>query len=94
MGGNVFAEARVRGQWLLGLLARKTTDTPTPPPAVHPLRTYLPTHPLPTSQCLQSLSSVVLAAPANRELVNDHLVITLFLTMLVGAGGNAGALRG
>lgn len=33
---------------------------------------------------------MVLSAPANRELINDHLVITLFLTMLVGAGGNAG----
>ena len=38
---------------------------------------------------LQSLSSVVL--DANKELVQEHLAITLFLTMLVGAGGNAGA---
>lgn len=58
LGGNVWAEARVRGQWLLGLLA------------------------------LQSMSSIVLEA--NQELVREHLVITLFLTMLVGAGGNAG----
>jgi Mg/Co/Ni transporter MgtE len=37
---------------------------------------------------LQSLSSVVLDAYA--DLLRDHLVVTLFLTMLVGAGGNAG----
>ena len=24
------------------------------------------------------------------QLIKDHLVVTLFLTMLVGAGGNAG----
>jgi Mg/Co/Ni transporter MgtE len=52
-------EARVRGQWLLGLLA------------------------------LQSLSSFILEA--NEGLIREHLVITLFLTMLVGAGGNSGA---
>jgi Mg/Co/Ni transporter MgtE len=38
---------------------------------------------------LQSLSSFVLEAHA--ELIRKHLVVTLFLTMLVGAGGNAGA---
>lgn len=37
---------------------------------------------------LQSTSSFVLDAYA--PLLRDHLVITLFLTMLVGAGGNAG----
>jgi Mg/Co/Ni transporter MgtE len=37
---------------------------------------------------LQSTSSFVLEA--NEGLIRDHLVITLFLTMLVGAGGNAG----
>ncbi len=52
-------EARVRAQWLLGLL------------------------------CLQSLSSFILEA--NEGLIREHLVITLFLTMLVGAGGNSGA---
>ena len=60
LGGTDFwVEARVRAQWLLGLLA------------------------------LQSLSSFVLEA--NQGLIRDHLVITLFLTMLVGAGGNSGA---
>jgi Mg/Co/Ni transporter MgtE len=38
---------------------------------------------------LQSLSSLVLEAHA--DLIRKHLVVTLFLTMLVGAGGNAGA---
>jgi len=37
---------------------------------------------------LQSSSSVVLENYG--ELIRDHLEITLFLTMLVGAGGNAG----
>jgi Mg/Co/Ni transporter MgtE len=39
--------------------------------------------------CLQSLSSFILEA--NEGLIREHLVITLFLTMLVGAGGNSGA---
>ncbi len=38
---------------------------------------------------LQSLSSFILEA--NEGLIREHLVITLFLTMLVGAGGNSGA---
>jgi hypothetical protein len=37
---------------------------------------------------LQSMSSFVL--DSYQELIQDHLVVTLFLTMLVGAGGNAG----
>jgi hypothetical protein len=37
---------------------------------------------------LQSTSSVVL--DYYQDLLKHHLVITLFLTMLVGAGGNAG----
>lgn len=37
---------------------------------------------------LQSTSSFVL--DQYQELLRDHLVVTLFLTMLVGAGGNAG----
>lgn len=37
---------------------------------------------------LQSMSSVVLEN--YQQLIKDHLVVTLFLTMLVGAGGNAG----
>jgi hypothetical protein len=37
---------------------------------------------------LQSMSSVVL--DNYQDLIREHLVITLFLTMLVGAGGNAG----
>ena len=37
---------------------------------------------------VQSLSSVVLER--FEPLIRDHLTITLFLTMLVGAGGNAG----
>lgn len=37
---------------------------------------------------LQSLSSFVL--DSYQQLLKDHLVVTLFLTMLVGAGGNAG----
>jgi Mg/Co/Ni transporter MgtE len=37
---------------------------------------------------LQSMSSVVL--DKYQDLLQHHLVITLFLTMLVGAGGNAG----
>jgi|AntRauMFilla1563_2_1112583.scaffolds.fasta_scaffold88467_1 hypothetical protein len=37
---------------------------------------------------LQSASSFVIEA--NQQLIKDHLVITLFMTMLVGAGGNAG----
>ena len=37
---------------------------------------------------LQSSSSFVL--DRYRDLIQDHIVITLFLTMLVGAGGNAG----
>ncbi|PSC71584.1 Magnesium transporter [Micractinium conductrix] len=37
---------------------------------------------------LQSTSSFVL--DSYQELLKEHLVVTLFLTMLVGAGGNAG----
>lgn len=37
---------------------------------------------------LQSMSSFVL--DWYQQLLRDHLVVTLFLTMLVGAGGNAG----
>lgn len=37
---------------------------------------------------LQSMSSFVL--DSYQDLLKDHLVVTLFLTMLVGAGGNAG----
>ncbi|KAG1655330.1 hypothetical protein FOA52_006726 [Chlamydomonas sp. UWO 241] len=37
---------------------------------------------------VQSLSSFVL--DQYRDLLREHLVVTLFLTMLVGAGGNAG----
>ena len=37
---------------------------------------------------LQSTSSVVL--DKYQELLKDHIVVTLFLTMLVGAGGNCG----
>ena len=37
---------------------------------------------------LQSMSSFVL--DSYQELLREHLVVTLFLTMLVGAGGNAG----
>mmetsp|Transcript_19425 Transcript_19425/g.33600 ORF Transcript_19425/g.33600 Transcript_19425/m.33600 type:complete len:305 (-) Transcript_19425:217-1131(-) len=37
---------------------------------------------------LQSTSSIVLEA--NQDLLKGHLWITLYLTMLVGAGGNAG----
>jgi len=37
---------------------------------------------------LQSTSSMVL--DSYQQLLKDHLVVTLFLTMLVGAGGNAG----
>lgn len=36
----------------------------------------------------QSMSAKILES--FRELIRDHLVVTLFLTMLVGAGGNAG----
>ena len=38
---------------------------------------------------LQSTSSFVL--DSYQQLLKDHIVVTLFLTMLVGAGGNAGA---
>lgn len=31
-----------------------------------------------------------LFAPAVQDLLREHVVVTLFLTMLVGAGGNAG----
>ncbi|KAF5828919.1 hypothetical protein DUNSADRAFT_16831 [Dunaliella salina] len=37
---------------------------------------------------VQSTSSFVLSS--YEELLRDHIVVTLFLTMLVGAGGNAG----
>ena len=37
---------------------------------------------------LQSTSSFVLEQ--YQELLKQHLVVTVFLTMLVGAGGNAG----
>lgn len=37
---------------------------------------------------LQSTSSFVLEQ--YQQLLKDHLVVTVFLTMLVGAGGNAG----
>lgn len=37
---------------------------------------------------LQSSSSVVLEK--YEALIQEHLFVTLFLTMLVGAGGNAG----
>ena len=36
----------------------------------------------------QSTSSMVL--DRYQDLLRDHIVVTLFLTMLVGAGGNAG----
>ena len=39
---------------------------------------------------LQSTSSLVL--DQYQQLLREHLVVTLFLTMLVGAGGNAGTL--
>lgn len=38
--------------------------------------------------CLQSLSSFIISR--NEKLLSEHLVIVQFLTMLVGAGGNAG----
>ena len=38
--------------------------------------------------CLQSMSSFIISR--NEKLLQDHLVIVQFLTMLVGAGGNAG----
>lgn len=38
---------------------------------------------------VQSLSGVII--DDFRELVKEHVVVTLFLTMLVGAGGNSGA---
>jgi len=37
---------------------------------------------------MQSMSSFVLEG--YKDLIQQHLVVTLFLTMLVGAGGNAG----
>jgi len=37
---------------------------------------------------LQSLSGAILAS--YEHLIKNHIVVTLFLTMLVGAGGNAG----
>lgn len=37
---------------------------------------------------IQSTSSFVLNQ--YEDLLRDHIVVTLFLTMLVGAGGNAG----
>ena len=37
---------------------------------------------------LQSCSSIVLSS--NEALIQDNVIITLYLTMLVGAGGNAG----
>ena len=37
---------------------------------------------------LQSCSSFVLSS--NEALIQDNVIITLYLTMLVGAGGNAG----
>lgn len=37
---------------------------------------------------VQSLSGIILSR--FEDLVKDHVVVTLFLTMLVGAGGNAG----
>jgi Mg/Co/Ni transporter MgtE len=37
---------------------------------------------------LQSMSSFILAQ--NEALLEEHMVIIRFLTMLVGAGGNAG----
>lgn len=37
---------------------------------------------------LQSMSSVVL--DSYQQLLKEHMVVTLFLTMLIGAGGNAG----
>ena len=38
---------------------------------------------------LQSLSSIILQK--YEDLIKNHVIVTLFLTMLVGAGGNAGA---
>jgi Mg/Co/Ni transporter MgtE len=37
---------------------------------------------------LQSMSSIVL--DSYQQLLKEHMVVTLFLTMLIGAGGNAG----
>ena len=50
-----------------------------------------PAHPPPsqsTRQIFQSVSSFILASYS--ELLQQHSVIVYFLTMLVGAGGNAG----
>lgn len=38
--------------------------------------------------CLQSLSSFIIQR--NEKLLEEHIVVVQFLTMLVGAGGNAG----
>lgn len=38
--------------------------------------------------CLQSLSSFIISR--NEALLQEHIIIVQFLTMLVGAGGNAG----
>jgi hypothetical protein len=38
--------------------------------------------------CLQSMSSFIISR--NETLLQEHIVIVQFLTMLVGAGGNAG----
>ena len=37
---------------------------------------------------VQSLSGIILSR--FDDLIKDHIIVTLFLTMLVGAGGNAG----
>ena len=41
---------------------------------------------------LLTLRTVVLRVTP-QDLLREHLVVTLFLTMLVGAGGNAGRSR-
>ena len=38
--------------------------------------------------CLQSMSSFIISR--NEKLLQEHIIIVQFLTMLVGAGGNAG----
>lgn len=47
-------------------------------------------HVCPTLPCHVLPFPALPAPPCNTPAHQDHLVVTLFLTMLVGAGGNAG----
>lgn len=90
----VLREAWTRGKWLLGLLALQSMSSVV-------LGRYQVNLPQAFAHCgidttqLRHFSCFSIDAATSvpslvQALLEDHLVVTLFLTMLVGAGGNAG----